>query len=75
MRRCGSAGSRLGLDVFQEAPLPPSSPLWDMHNVFITPFIGGTSDQYEENVMSIIKPNLRCFLDGRLDQMINRVPA
>jgi D-2-hydroxyacid dehydrogenase (NADP+) len=63
-----------GLDVFAEAPLPASSPLWEMDNVFITPFIGGQSDQYEDNIMSIIKPNLRSFLDGRLGDMINRVP-
>ena len=62
-----------GLDVFEEAPLPPSHPLWNMDNVFITPFIGGLSDQYEENIMSIIKPNLRSFLAGRDDDMINRV--
>jgi D-2-hydroxyacid dehydrogenase (NADP+) len=62
-----------GLDVFAEAPLPPAHPFWTMDNVFITPFIGGRSDQYEENIMSIIKPNLRCFLSGREDQMINRV--
>jgi len=62
-----------GLDVFEEAPLPPSHPLWDMDNVFITPFMGGLSDRYEENIMSIIKPNLRSFLAGRDDEMINRV--
>jgi len=64
-----------GLDVFQESPLPASSPLWDMDNVFITPFIAGQSDQYEDNIMSIIKPNLQSFLDGRYDEMINRVPV
>ena len=64
-----------GLDVFQETPLPASSPLWDMDNVFITPFIAGQSDQYEDNIMSIIKPNLQSFLDGRYGEMINRVPV
>jgi phosphoglycerate dehydrogenase-like enzyme len=62
-----------GLDVFDEAPLPPSHPFWDMDNVFITPFIGGRSDRYEEDIMSIIKPNLQSFLAGRGDEMINRV--
>jgi phosphoglycerate dehydrogenase-like enzyme len=62
-----------GLDVFAEAPLPATSPLWDMENVFITPFIGGLSDRYEDDVMEIIKPNLRRFLAGRYDEMINRV--
>jgi len=40
---------RLGaayLDVFAEEPLPPSSPLWDTPNCFITPHTaGGRSDQ------------------------------
>jgi phosphoglycerate dehydrogenase-like enzyme len=62
-----------GLDVFEEAPLPPGHPFWDMDNVFITPFIGGRSDRYEESIMSIIKPNLQRFLEGRTDEMINRV--
>jgi D-2-hydroxyacid dehydrogenase (NADP+) len=62
-----------GLDVFAQAPLPPAHPLWDMDNVFITPFMGGLSDRYEESIMSIIKPNLQAFLAGREDQMINRV--
>jgi phosphoglycerate dehydrogenase-like enzyme len=62
-----------GLDVFAQAPLPKDSPLWDMENVFITPFIGGLSDRYEDELMSIIKPNLRSFLAGRFDEMINRV--
>jgi phosphoglycerate dehydrogenase-like enzyme len=62
-----------GLDVFDTAPLPPSHPFWDMDNVFITPFIGGRSDRYEEDIMSIIKPNLQSFLAGRGDEMINRV--
>jgi D-2-hydroxyacid dehydrogenase (NADP+) len=62
-----------GLDVFEEAPLPPGHPLWDMDNVFITPFIGGRSDRYEESIMSIIKPNLAHFLAGRDAEMVNRV--
>jgi D-2-hydroxyacid dehydrogenase (NADP+) len=62
-----------GLDVFAETPLPPSSPLWDRRDVFITPMIGGQSDRYEERMMAIVEPNLRAFLAGRLDQMINRV--
>jgi phosphoglycerate dehydrogenase-like enzyme len=63
-----------GLDVFVENPLPASSPFWDRKNVFITPFVGGQSDQYERNIMGIIEPNLRAFLAGRYEDMINRVP-
>jgi len=62
-----------GLDVFVESPLPPSSRFWERKDVFITPFVGGQSDQYEANVMGIIEPNLRAFLAGRHEDMINRV--
>jgi len=62
-----------GLDVFEIAPLPDESPLWDMENVFITPFIGGRSDMYAERILTVIEPNLRAYIDGNLDQMINIV--
>ena len=34
--------------------LPASSPLWDMNNVFITPFIGGRSDRYDARFGGIV---------------------
>lgn len=64
-----------GLDVFSQWPLPKSSPLWDMKNVVITPFVGGQSDQYARQTMTIVEPNLRNFVAGRLDRMINVVPV
>ena len=63
-----------GLDAFTGHYLPPSSPLWDRKDVFITPMVGGQSDQYERNVLPIVETNLRCFLAGDFDKMINRVP-
>ena len=62
-----------GLDVFEVAPLPDDSPLWDMDNVFITPFTGGRSDMYAERILTVIEPNLRHYVDGELDKMINVV--
>ncbi|MEZ2127825.1 MULTISPECIES: D-2-hydroxyacid dehydrogenase [unclassified Sinorhizobium] len=62
-----------GLDVYSEFPLPQSSALWDMENVFMTPWTGGQTDQGVFNAMRVIKPNLRCFLENRLKDMINRV--
>jgi phosphoglycerate dehydrogenase-like enzyme len=62
-----------GLDVFQMEPLPEESPLWEMENVIITPHIGGYTDNYIEQVMPIFEENLRRFLDGEKDNLINTV--
>ena len=62
-----------GLDVYNQFPLPQSSPLWDMPNVFMTPHTGGQTDQGVTNAMRIIKPNLRYFLEGRSGDMMNLV--
>ena len=65
--------SGAGLDVFEVAPLPDNSPLWDMKNVFITPFTGGRSDMYTERILAVIEPNLRAYLNNELDRMVNIV--
>jgi len=61
------------LDVFATRPLPPSSPLWDMPNVVITPHIGGYVAEYERHVMPIVIDNMRQFLAGRPEAMRNVV--
>src|SRR5262249_27602048 len=58
-----------GLDVFQEEPLPPESPLWDTPNIMITSHVGGMSEDYAEQVMPLLIDNLRVFMDGRLERM------
>ena len=65
--------SGAGLDVFEESPLPDNSPLWDMENVFITPFTGGRSDKYAERILTVIEPNIRAYLDGTTKYMKNIV--
>ena len=62
-----------GLDVFEVSPLPHDNPLWEMENVFITPFTGGRSDMYAERILTVIEPNLRAYLNGKLENMINIV--
>ena len=61
-------GGRLlgaGLDVFQEEPLPPGSPLWDMDNVIVCPHSASTSDRENARITDLFCENLRRFLDGR----------
>jgi D-2-hydroxyacid dehydrogenase (NADP+) len=62
-----------GLDVFQTEPLPPSSPLWELPNVFITPHLGGYTADYEDLIMPLIVGNLRLYMAGRQSEMQNIV--
>jgi D-2-hydroxyacid dehydrogenase (NADP+) len=61
------------LDVFRETPLPPDHPLWAEQRILITPLLGGMSDVYLEQAYAVVRENLRLFLAGRLEQMINIV--
>jgi phosphoglycerate dehydrogenase-like enzyme len=53
-RRIASAG----IDVTAEEPLAPSSPLWGMAHVLITPHTAGETRRYEDNVIEILRDNL-----------------
>ena len=53
------------LDVFEQEPLPPESPLWEMKNVIVSPHVAGFTPHYHERVMGVFSENLRRFLDGR----------
>ncbi|MTH54990.1 D-2-hydroxyacid dehydrogenase [Bacillus mangrovi] len=62
-----------GLDVFEQEPLPESSPLWEMENVIVTPHTAGSTEYYDERVIEdILLPNLEKFLAGEVPE-INRV--
>src|ERR1044071_1912259 len=63
-----------GIDVFSKMPLPPDNPLWRMPNVIITPNIGGRSDNFIEQTMAVLEPNLQAFVDGRMKDMRNVIP-
>ncbi len=62
-----------GLDVFETEPLPATSPLWDLPNVMLTPRIGGMSDVYDVQIHPLVTYNLRCFIEGRMEDMKNIV--
>jgi phosphoglycerate dehydrogenase-like enzyme len=47
-----------GIDVTTEEPLAPSSPLWGMAQVLITPHTAGETRRYEDNVIEILRDNL-----------------
>ena len=53
-----------GLDVTQIEPLPPTSKLWSLENVFITPHSSGLSPSDPHQVFSLFLNNLRKFLHG-----------
>ncbi len=59
------------LDVFEEEPLPPGSPLWEMPNVLISPHSASTSDRENHRLTVLFCENLRRFLAG--DPLINRL--
>jgi D-2-hydroxyacid dehydrogenase (NADP+) len=61
------------LDVFCQEPLPKDHPLWRTRNLIITPHIGGTSTIYVDQVLSIFEENLRRFLRGERQTLINLV--
>ena len=60
-----------GLDVFAVEPLPPSSPLWDMPNVLVSPHSSSVAPALHARVTDLFCYNLRCYLDGRPSDMRN----
>ena len=61
------------LDVFRTTPLPADHPLWREPRVVLTPHIGGMSDIYFEQAYPVVRDNLRLYLGGRLEALINVV--
>lgn len=53
------------LDVFEHEPLDPTSPLWEMPNVIVTPHCGGVGPNLAEDSAQEIVDNLRRFIDGQ----------
>jgi phosphoglycerate dehydrogenase-like enzyme len=46
------------LDVFEQEPLPPESPLWDAPNLILTPHVAGLSHDYMDRLAEIVVENL-----------------
>ena len=61
-----------GIDVTAEEPLVPSSPLWAMQHVLITPHTAGETRRYEDNVIEILRDNLERLWRGE-KQLRNQI--
>jgi phosphoglycerate dehydrogenase-like enzyme len=59
------------LDVFEEEPLPESSPLWDVPNLVVTPHVAGFRRDYLERVFEIFAENVHHLEAG--EPLRNRV--
>ena len=59
------------LDVFEEEPLPPESPLWEMENVIVTPHTAGASPNRHDRTVAFFCKNLERYLAGK--SLINEV--
>ena len=53
------SGGHAVLDVFEEEPLPESSPLWDMENVLLTPHNSFVGEGNRDRMWERIKENLK----------------
>ncbi len=53
-----------GVDVAEDEPLPPDSPLWDAPNLIITPHLAGDSAAKERRCVEILRDNLRRYARG-----------
>ena len=62
-----SSGKLAGaaLDVFEQEPLPPESPLWGLENVIISPHVSGASVNYHNKAANLFIENLHRFLEGQ----------
>lgn len=59
------------LDVFEEEPLPPTSPLWDMENVIVTPHNSWMSEMRDERRFRMILENMKRYKNNQ--ELINVV--
>jgi phosphoglycerate dehydrogenase-like enzyme len=50
------------LDVFEQEPLPPDSPLWDLDNLLITPHTAGLTEKLWHRHYDLFSDNLLRYL-------------
>jgi phosphoglycerate dehydrogenase-like enzyme len=60
-------------DVFAQQPLPADHPFWAIPNFIVYPNIGGRSDCFVEQTLTVVEPNMAAFVEGRVKDMRNVV--
>jgi phosphoglycerate dehydrogenase-like enzyme len=78
LRTGGIAGA--ALDVFEEEPLPPDSPLWDLPNVLISPHMSGDLVGWRDELVELFVANLARYRAGEplrnvVDKRLGYVPT
>jgi phosphoglycerate dehydrogenase-like enzyme len=61
-------GGRLGaaaLDVFEQEPLPPESPLWELPNLYVSAHSSVSVDRYLDDVFDLFAENVARFVAGQ----------
>jgi phosphoglycerate dehydrogenase-like enzyme len=65
----GIAGA--AIDVTEQEPLLPESPLWRLDNIFITPHVSAVSEHLWERQTALLLENLERWFSGR--ELLNQV--
>ena len=52
------------LDVFENEPLQPDDPVWDVPNLFVSPHISGDFIGFEADLVKLFRDNLDRYLNG-----------
>ena len=62
------------LDVFEEEPLPSSSPLWGLSRVLLTPHVSAVSPHgFWERELALFVDNWRSYVEGReMKNVVNK---
>ena len=53
------------LDVFEQEPLPPDHPLYELENAYLTPHVAGPSDERRRELLGAVVKELERFFSGR----------
>ncbi len=72
--------SAAALDVFEQEPLPPESPLWDLPNVYVSAHSSVSVDRYLDDVFDLFEDNAARYVRGeplrnRVDMAVLGFPA